>query len=236
MFTGRALLRPGTTSTFMPREETINAWRTSAEGTRIWITELVGRIARLEAHSKCVTPVLGVCSWGGGREWVEVVEIGQYNDFNKLDTLNSQYHWWASTFNMCPGFHVSPCRQSNRSDKVANGTGTTAGKTIQIVSCYWLSTKYRKAYFALNRQERARTTTNKTTVTPLITQSWNSIIPVIVPLAGSWNPYWTHSGINSRAIYSYYHHQWYPSTSALLKGVERARGGLSDPVKRVKGR
>lgn len=110
MLTDQALLRPGTASSFIPKEGIEKAWSTSAEVTKIWITELVGRIARLVTSNKWVTPNFGVLFSDIGREYVDVIGIGKSTDFKRLGISYSQYHWWPSTFNVNSGFHVSSWR------------------------------------------------------------------------------------------------------------------------------
>ena len=139
-FTDHAFLRPGTASSFTPNEGIANAWRTSAEVTKIWITEFVGIIARLVTSRRWFTPIFGDESVIG-REYVDVIGIDRSKSLIRLGISYSQYHWWASAFNVNSGFHVSSWRYRSRKDGIASVISIRAGRIVQRVSKCWCSVK-----------------------------------------------------------------------------------------------
>ena len=132
-------IRPGTASTFTPKDGTVHACKTSAEviSKRMWV--LNGTNIRLSTSSK--RNMLS-CRSMLGTIYESNSTIFSEGPAQKSLYSYLQYHWWAKILTENVESIDSSNIYSSSNEGIAICTRTIAGIIVQIPSIIWLSSKF----------------------------------------------------------------------------------------------
>ena len=179
--------RPGTASTFTPKEGTVQACNTSEEEINIRICTLKGTTVRLSTSSK--RNILVSSSFEGIiydlNSICAILIIDQKSLYSYL-----QYHWWPKTFTVREESTDSSNIYRRSNEGMAIWINTTAGIIVQIHSIIWLSSKFIFIYLFDIILIIIYITKLIMNTKIMLIKSWRKINSSMIGEFASWRPNW----------------------------------------------